>query len=78
MIDNICVIAKNIVAPTIYGIIDFLYSAFSDTLPVIYLIPSTISVATKTMTPTMPIILVIILALSTIGCTSVCVISGGL
>ena len=36
-------------APTKYGIIVFLYSAFSDALPIIYLIPNTKSTTTATI-----------------------------
>ena len=44
------------IAPTRYGIIVFLYSAFSEALPIMYLIPKTNSIITATTTPTVVII----------------------
>ena len=44
--------AKNInAAPTTYGIIVFLYSAFSSALTIIYLIPITTNITTATPIP---------------------------
>ena len=52
-------------APTRYGIISFLYSAFSSILPIIYFIPSIAGIKTDTIIPTFVIAVNIILVLST-------------
>ena len=47
-------------APTRYGIIVYLYSAFSSALPIIYLIPNINSTTTATTIPTVCIIVTIV------------------
>ena len=58
-IEAIVEAAKTKIAPIIYGIIVFLYSAFSSALPIIYFIPSTTKTTTDTTIPTVVIIPII-------------------
>ena len=64
IIDTNVPIPSNISIPIIIGIIVFLYSAFSSTLPTIYFIPKNIHAITLTTTPTINIALYIFLAIA--------------